>query len=82
MAWFEEDEEFQARYQRVVGVIKTKLGQKSSKQSGGASRGGSKPKASAGGWSTVGNGKNKKKVDFNKLIKKKPNTGSFNALMD
>lgn len=80
VAWFEEDEEFQERYKKIVAAVRTKLGQKSSKSSGGS--GASKSKASAGGWSTVGSGKSKKKIDFNKLVKKKPNTGGFNALMD
>lgn len=73
--WFEEEGEFNARLIELKNSAATRVAQSSSKQPSPSN------KTSSAGWQTVGKPK-KKKIDFNKLQKKKPNTGSFNALMD
>mmetsp|Transcript_7914 Transcript_7914/g.10338 ORF Transcript_7914/g.10338 Transcript_7914/m.10338 type:complete len:418 (+) Transcript_7914:184-1437(+) len=70
--WFEEDDEFEARISSIRSVISTRIAKKTE----------AKAKAQPnGGWATVGKKKNKK-TDFSKLLKKRPQTGGFNALMD
>lgn len=73
--YFETEEELLERRNEFVGKLKPAVKKKLEKK---------EPKRSSGnnGWNTVQVNSKKKGPDFAKALKRKPNTGAFNALMD